>query len=139
IYVADLRGSRPTSVDAAGGLAGDHNAWSPDGTRIAFIAGGMPYVSTVADAAGNLLPTIAPASIKCAAIAQYGLDYLIWTPNGKQFLCSGGYKGGSVIYFMSADGGSVSYVLNGGSSGKLFAGLVRAQFAGEAILFASDA
>jgi hypothetical protein len=136
IYVVDLRANPPRPVDVCLGLAGDHNAWSPDGTTIVFHAGGKLYTSAVCDARGTLLAS--PVLKQVPQPSGYVSNYTVWTADGTQFLCTDGRPNDCPIYFMKTDGSAVSFVVNAASTGKNFNGIAKARMACGIIIFESD-
>ena len=143
IWVIDLN-SPNTVYSLTGTLAADHNAWSPDGTKIGYHdQNGNWYVADVLNPDGTFKltnGTFASRKIGPPSPFAYQADYCVWAPDGSVFVCtSGGALTGIPIYLMSLDGTRTFYLTATDSTGTIFDGIPKAGFLDmQHIVFSSD-
>jgi Cdc6-like AAA superfamily ATPase len=113
IYVADLSGGSARRVTNLNGMGYSHPAWSPDGTKIAFV-GGDGYGRTdlfVMDADGSHVIdlTNSPGLIE---------DYPEWSPDGSRIAYQASSEGIFWEIFVMDAGGSSQKQLTSSDQGK---------------------
>jgi eukaryotic-like serine/threonine-protein kinase len=90
IFVRSVDGGRPVLL--AGDLNGDHHwpRWSPDGSRIVFVANNAGYV----------VPALGGSAKRVIEAANDSVETPSWSPDGNQFA----YATGKGVWVRSVDG-----------------------------------
>ena len=109
LYVVNIEGTKLTKI----GETIARPAWSPDGSRIAFIGRGdrTTAIYTVAPDGSNLTK-ILEREDRSASPSIRSLD---WSPDGNQLAVGGG----RTVEVMDADGSNLRFVVNGNTRSKL--------------------
>ncbi len=144
IWLVDLN-SPNTVYSVAGTTPVDHASWSPDGTQIGYHINGVWYLANVVNSDGTFnLSSYSGTGFTSTKIGPpqgFVADacYCTWAPDGSVYACTGGSVPGSPIYLMSLDGTKTKYLAATDTTGKVDAGIPKAQFLDmQHIMFSSD-